>query len=44
MVTNPAKFQLMFLGNIKHKLSLEINGELINATNTVNLLGVTTAL
>ena len=41
LVANPAKFQLMFLGNIKHKLCLELNGEVINSTNTVKLLGIT---
>ena len=41
LVANPSKFQLMFLGNIRNKLCLEINGEVVNATDTVKLLGVT---
>ena len=41
LVANPAKFQLMFLGNINQKLCFEINGETIHATESVKLLGVT---
>ena len=44
LVTNPAKFQLMFLGpnNIdNNELLLKCNGITINATDTVTLLGIT---
>ena len=41
LAANQSKFQLMFLRNIKNKLCLEINREVVNATDTVILLGVT---
>ena len=41
LAANPSKFQPIFLGNMKRKLCLEINGEIINATDNVKLLGVT---
>ena len=41
MVTNPDKFQVMFLGlNEKHKLRLNIEGVKISATKNVKLLGI----
>ena len=43
LVANPAKFQLMLLGsNLQNSdISLNCNGIVIQATNTVTLLGMT---
>ena len=41
MVANPAKFQVIFLGINNENLRLNIDGNIINSTNTVKLLGVT---
>ena len=42
MVTNPGKFQVMFLGRREErKLTLEINDITIPLTDKVKLLGVT---
>ena len=41
MVANPEKFQLIFFGlKENHELSIEINGDVINMSDTVKLLGV----
>ena len=42
MVANPEKFQLIFFGLKEyHELSIELNGDTINISDTVKLLGVT---
>ena len=41
MVANPEKFQLIFFGlKEDHELSIEINGDVIKMSDTVELLGV----
>ena len=43
MVANPKKFQILFIDGAKNKsfLSLNINGKVVNSTETVKLLGLT---
>ena len=42
LVTNPSKFQVMFLGlTMNQNLTFEINGDVISNSKEVELLGVT---
>ena len=43
MVANPKKFQILFIDGVKNKsfLILNINGKVVNSTETVKLLGLT---